>query len=1041
MMKLLPPHPAAFLRGALASIAVSIPLTHAEQPTLPQSEVAGYWHAEVPDFRANAKRLQATPLTRADAPVLFAAKDESIAISIGPDGSVELKRDGKTVSKPGSMPWSVYHWTGGVSRGGRVDGHSGARYPLDNMKLLGANELLLWSSEGPFRVLVEITGQSRHLKFKLIHVSNAAKTGALTGDWQGHRVEFKLDTVAQSDAWELNTMLLNPMSELNTRGAMGEGSGITFKWPYSLFSQTDDRPQPPGMIGVYGFAGEEQFDDIMIDVWVDEPSLPRPHRAKHTQWTRKEVEAWLDKVVAFHSPPKKKLSFEPKGDPENLYKVADLAEKNGINQIGLHNWHWQGMTIGEPNHDLFPNGMSDVVKLRKYYEERGLGFSLHGFGAIFMRRDTKYGEPQLEKNLEQRGLALAARGIVVEDVTADQATFLLEPDLTLYPWMKPGMLPSYRPPPYGSVNSGYGNTFPPYFEGNKASIAFQGKVRPYSCELAEDKLWRITLDGWRGANKHSGLKKGEKINFIVQGSSGWMVPDPRSDMYVEMADEYSHILNQFKGGPVYDGAGWSEPLGTWGLRKMVQMVYERLEHPVKGHAHFGFTDQKFKRVGKAQGDRAGSMTVAMGDLASYTSSVDDAHYSMTISARSKDVGVRGNHKGIEMSYPENHGAWAELMDVLRIWTDVKPHLSDELKQRIANRYEKVRNTKKDIYVASETEDAWQLTRMRAMFREGIDGSWKLIAERPSVAPRQFLKADGQFIEGLGNPYVEQVPVMDLHVMASMTTGNPENLSLMPRSQDHLENLGNHPQNLRFEKGGLTLTLDNSNSSVEAYVNWKKDGQQLPRWLAQSVLGTRDVDMSQRRGIAITIEGDGSGSQVVFSYGASFPRCFVVDVDFVGKRTFEIPNGDMMNNRYDWDCFAAQSITSFGYGGVDRFYAYFKRVPAGRKASVRILDVRTMAEDQETGLIDPVFTLNDSRVKVQGTIPYNHYVRYPGGASAKVYNKDWFFVKDVPVTVEGEFVARKGANRFGVSAPKSPNTWVSTRTKVKDIENIITIQKP
>jgi hypothetical protein len=297
-----------------------------------------------------------------------------------------------------------------------------------------------------------------------------------------------------------------------------------------------------------------------------------------------------------------------------------------------------------------------------------------------------------------------------------------------------------------------------------------------------------------------------------------------------------------------------------------------------------------------------------------------------------------------------------------------------------------------------------------MFREGIDGSWKLIAERPSVAPRQFLKADGQFIEGLGNPYVEQVPVMDLHVMASMTTGNPENLSLMPRSQDHLENLGNHPQNLRFEKGGLTLTLDNSNSSVEAYVNWKKDGQQLPRWLAQSVLGTRDVDMSQRRGIAITIEGDGSGSQVVFSYGASFPRSFVVDVDFVGKRTFEIPNGDMMNNRYDWDCFAAQSITSFGYGGVDR-------------------------------LIDPVFTLNDSRVKVQGTIPYNHYVRYPGGASAKVYNKDWFFVKDVPVTVEGEFVARKGANRFGVSAPKSPNTWVSTRTKVKDIENIITIQKP
>ena len=1004
-----------------------------------QSDVPGYYCAKLADFRTNAKRLQATPLTRNDAPVSFASKDGSIAMTIGPDGSVDLKRDGKTVSQANAQPWSIYDWTKGVLITGKA-AKEGARYPLDNMKQLGPNEVLLWSSEGRFRVLVEITGQSRHLKYELIHVSNDLKTGALTGAWQGHRVEFNLTTVAQSDGWQLNTMLLNPMSELNTRAAMRESDGIVFRWPYSIWSQTDDRPQPQGMIGVYGFVGDEQFDDMMMDVWVDEPSLPRPNRAQHAQWTRKEVEAWLDEVIAYHTPVKKMFSFEPAGDPQNLYRVADLAKKNGINKIGLHNWHWQGLTIGEPNKDLFPNGKSDVVKLRKYYDERGLGLRTHGFGGIFMRRDTKYGEPALAKSLARDGLALAARGIAVEDVSANQATFLLKSDVTLYPWLREGMLPCERPPAWGSMNSGYGTTFPPYFEGNKTSLAFQDKVRSYSCELTEDNLWKITLSDWRGGSEHAGLKKGDAVDFIVIGSSGWMVPDPRSDMYVEMAEEYSSLLNLFKGTPVYDGAGWSEPMGTWGLRKMVQMVYERLGHPVPGHAHFGFTDQKFKRVRQAIGDRPGNMAVAIGDLSAYTSSVDDAHYSMNMSARTKDVGVRGNHKGIEMKYPEMHGAWDEFMDVLRIWSDVKPHLSDELKQKIAKRYEKIRNTKQEIYVPSETEDAWQFMKMRTMLREGIDGSWKLIAERPSVAPRQFLKA-GQEIKGLGNPYAEQVPVMDVHVMANMTSENPNNLSLMPKTQDDLENSGNVSQNLRVKNGELTLSCDNSKSSEKVYVDWKKHGKGVPTWFTEAIHGTRWADMSQQRGISITLEGDGSGALLAFSYGASFPRSFLVDIDFVGKRTFEIPNGDMMNNRYDWDCFAAQSITKFGYNRVDRFYTYFKQVPAGKKAKVRILDIRTMVEDLKTGLIDPVFSLNGVDAQVQGTIPYNHYIRYSGGSSAKIFNQDWFFVKELPVVPRGQFKAVSGDNSFSLKAPKSPHAWISTKIKVKDLENPILIKKP
>jgi len=153
-------------------------------PVVTASDVAGYFYANVSDFRAHAKRLRATRLTRADAPFSIATEDGSMSLTIGPDGAVELKRDGKTVSSSDACPWSVHHWTSRVVTEGRVVKEA-ARYPLSNMKPLGPNELLLWSDNGKFRALVAITGKSRYIKLELIHLSNDPKTGSLTGDWQG----------------------------------------------------------------------------------------------------------------------------------------------------------------------------------------------------------------------------------------------------------------------------------------------------------------------------------------------------------------------------------------------------------------------------------------------------------------------------------------------------------------------------------------------------------------------------------------------------------------------------------------------------------------------------------------------------------------------------------------------------------------------------------------------------------------------------------------------------------------------------------------
>jgi hypothetical protein len=193
-------------------------------------------------------------------------------------------------------------------------------------------------------------------------------------------------------------------------------------------------------------------------------------------------------------------------------------------------------------------------------------------------------------------------------------------------------------------------------------------------------------------------------------------------------------------------------------------------------------------------------------------------------------------------------------------------------------------------------------------------------------------------------------------------------------------------------------------------------------------------------VSITVEGDGSGAVLLFCVGNSFPRTFAVDIDFVGKRNFEIPNGEAVNNRADWEAFGMQTITNYRYHLTNSFCTYLHKVPAGQKASVKIHSIQAMVEDRETGLVNPTLVLNGVKKIVKGTVPYNHYLEYHKGESAKIYDSNWHHVKDLEVSGP-DFVAKKGLNRFSIEASESNNTWYSSRIKVKDVENLICIPKP
>ena len=179
-------------------------------------------------------------------------------------------------------------------------------------------------------------------------------------------------------------------------------------------------------------------------------------------------------------------------------------------------------------------------------------------------------------------------------------------------------------------------------------------------------------------------------------------------------------------------------------------------------------------------------------------------------------------------------------------------------------------------------------------------------------------------------------------------------------------------------------------------------------------------MSQNRGVAFTVTGDNSGSELVLNIGG---RYYVLTVNFSGTQTIEIPNGEVelyrSNTGYGYG--ESGNIGRFDYSNVGNFSLFLWNVPAEVSPNIQVCAIQAMHEDQRTGLVNPVLTLNGNSVAVAGTIPYNHYLTYSGGSTASEYDPNWNFVATLPVT-GSTLTVGNGLNTFSVNATNSPNSW-------------------
>ena len=84
-----------------------------------------------------------------------------------------------------------------------------------------------------------------------------------------------------------------------------------------------------------------------------------------------------------------------------------------------------------------------------------------------------------------------------------------------------------------------------------------------------------------------------------------------------------------------------------------------------------------------------------------------------------------------------------------------------------------------------------------------------------------------------------------------------------------------------------------------------------------------------------------------------------------------------------------------YAQVDRIHLGFGAVPGKTRASVEIRNLRALREIS-TQLQDPVIQIGAGTLRCTGAVQSSEYLEYSGGQTARVYDRNWNLLRDLPV---------------------------------------------
>ena len=907
-----------------------------------------------------------------------------------------------------------------------------------SMTDLGGGRLELKSPSSPnLVVVVKVTALDRYLKIELESVSNNYNHGHLNegtsgySTWAPYSVEFDMiSSIFDGNFYFFPLDYMTSESSHSTRD--------TAHWDYTEFGQNGDEPM--GAIAVFYAEDDADHDDILLDIWGAERSLPIPDRAANEHfWDRNAASNWLNdwknkfsdtSVMFFYM----NAETDPIGD---LYQAVDVAANLGVNSLYLFPDVWRGEYIpyyqsnDGLNPDLFPNGLSDLLSLRQYMRDKGVGLDFHYTAGLIGLEDPDYGGASLHSDLAHWGTGTlsynSSEGAEVLDVQVPAGFKEAE----LFAWDSyavPHYYPYLPDTTIGTSDVRVGDEL----------LSWSSLTWTSQTSLRLSGVDGLDPDYYGAVQSHSA---GDTVTFYYS-PWGALVPDPTKPLFTTLAEDYATLLNLADVWEVQYDAQNSHyvPWGLWGYEKFAQIIYEKLNHPVTSGDGFGWVswahmEYNFKQVNQVtrptQINQAGPIEVSQPSVPA--THLDEANFlwSKTVGLNSPYLSVSDGLMGVSLDEVFGHGQWGQYAESRKLWAEARTYFTEEQRERMVPNSEILSGVAPlshrwgdETFRIENGGTEVIVTPTHTMLRPGLDASWFLSQEQGVISPRQFVQLGD--VLSVENPYLAQTPLIEVRVLPDMSVGNDGNINLLPTLEALSLPDPDSSQTATIADSVLELGVDNSSSSDAFwYSPLSSDTSSMVFWLGLE-LGSRTIDLEHSRGVAITVEGDNSGAELVFSAGT---RDYVIPVDFSGIRTFEIPNGEVARYKTGYG-FRFDTSKPMDYSKVGRFRVFLGYVPPSTSTSVKVHAIEAMKEDRSIGWVNPELTLNGSTVTVSGTVPDDCYLSYSGGATASVYDANWNLLNTLSVS-GAALQAQSGSNVFSAGSSGSSSIWLETRLKVED----------
>ena len=911
-------------------------------------------------------------------------------------------------------------------KGFDFDEGSPVSFPLKDLAFDGKQ--LSASIGDKVRIAFEVKATDRYIAFKTSRVEGVPKSNLLWLHFkmnvQGNVKTLPLDYMTRTSAW-----------------------GCEISWPW-IWSRHENSIL--GGFAIYAPANDADEDETLLHIWAEEGL---PHPKTRGPWNVETARKWLaDWQNQFSDQSTMLITAKTNQD---LYALADFAAKMDIKRIYMHTDTWRGeywpkqYSFLHLNPLVFPKGEEDFQKFAKFAQEKGMGVTIHTVSCAIADHDPDYVVGKMDPRLAKWIEGTLARPVSESDKTI---YFKPAPDAELPLNLDRPITGPAHVDPWNDIRTlRIGDEF-------IAVGRFADTDKP---------VWTLK-ECTRGFLDTKAASHGAKTptTGLIRPYNQCFTADNDSTLVEELGGRIAEFCNRNNIIHCEQDAGEIHTVNhPWGYARFAEAVYTHLDHPVTSNnsggspmpCQFEYRFHSSKTAIAARNQPLVPLMIARNGRLSTGPYEMFSLLARPIASGVKSIGIQKPEPmfGVSTEILDNHGLASNAADTVLAWKKVARLLNEQQRKTILASGDEV------IYRAAKTNCGYEVVPLRMLYRPKIDIGWKSGSEFGPIVPRQYIKT-GESLH-VQNPYADQEPEFVVRVMSGFNeqvgettedrrrvsgsdskdkemvdaynigaglkparsspaaaSPRPQQTLLQPKAENIL-NIGDH----QFSQAGEALRIQYDNKRNEAVAN----DDNLPFFDCSS-----NVNMSEARGIGLTVTGDGSGAVLVMQVHCSGPRDYVVPLDFRGTREIIIPCGEVSwtDARWGWR-FATKGS---GYGTLGRIALGLGKVPPKAHVDITVAKIRVLPEIP-TALKNPVINMGGGAMQINGSIPSESYAWYQGGDTIGVYDRNWNKTAELPVK-KRSFTAPHGPLPIWVESKDSdPAPWLECQFFVKDTLMIVT----